>query len=287
MIDGVDFTDPRSAWPAPGSARPSASSGNRQPLRHEIGGSAGGALSIVTKSGTNDLHGSAFGFFRDSSLRAKGELDLEKTDYSRQQFGGTIGGPITKDRVHFFGSFEQVSENNFVLFRPGGAYASTAGDFKVPFDQSLFYGGLDTRMRDDQNLVQVRETVPPGELRAAQWSMNRRDEPRQGQLQRVGHARVDARQQLAQPTGDPVRPAERSTSPTTARRWPSTLERHHAPDRREHRGRPERHRNVFEIRDTFYARRERHLGAGPRSAARGSTSATTGTSRVSQACSST
>jgi hypothetical protein len=154
MVDGVDFTDPtlglaraRFSQDAVGEFRVIA---NR--FDTEIGGSAGGALSIVTKSGTNDLHGSAFGFFRDSSLRAKGELDLEKTDYSRQQFGATIGGPITKDRVHFFGSFEQVSENNFVLFRPGGAYASTAGDFKVPFDQSLFYGGVDTRIRDDQNL---------------------------------------------------------------------------------------------------------------------------------------
>jgi hypothetical protein len=154
MIDGVDFTDP-----VLGMARARFSQEAISEFRvisnrfdTEIGGSAGGALSIVTKSGTNDLHGTAFGFFRDDSLRAKGELDLEKTDYSRQQFGGTIGGPITKDRVHFFGSFEQVSENNFVLFRPGGAYASNAGDFKVPFDQSLFYGGVDTRIRDDQNL---------------------------------------------------------------------------------------------------------------------------------------
>ena len=154
MIDGVDFTDP-----VLGMARARFSQEAISEFRvianrfdTEIGGSAGGALSIVTKSGTNDLHGSAFGFFRDNSLRAKGEYDLKKNDYSRQQFGGTIGGPITKDKVHFFGSFEQVSENNFVLFRPGGAYASQAADLKVPFDQSLFYAGLDTRLRDDQNL---------------------------------------------------------------------------------------------------------------------------------------
>ncbi len=59
----------------------------------EIGGSAGGALSIVTKSGTNEFKGSAFGFFRDDALRAKGEFDLQKNDYSRQQFGFTLGGP--------------------------------------------------------------------------------------------------------------------------------------------------------------------------------------------------
>ena len=146
MIDGVDFTDPTLGLARARFSQEAISEfrviANR--FDTEIGGSAGGALSIVTKSGTNDLHGSAFGFFRDDALRAKGEFDLKKNDYSRQQFGGTIGGPITKDRVHFFGSFEQVSENNFVLFRPGGAYASQAADMKVPFDQSLFYAGLDT-----------------------------------------------------------------------------------------------------------------------------------------------
>jgi len=154
MIDGVDFTDPTLGMARARFSQEAISEfrviANR--FDTEIGGSSGGALSIVTKAGTNNLHGSAFGFFRDDSLRAKGEYDLKKNDYSRQQFGGTIGGPITKDRVHYFGSFEQVSENNFVLFRPGGAYASQAADVKVPFDQSLFYGGLDTRLRDDQNL---------------------------------------------------------------------------------------------------------------------------------------
>ncbi len=154
MIDGVDFTDPTLGMARARFSQEAISEfrviANR--FDTEIGGSAGGALSIVTKSGTNTLHGSAFGFFRDASLRAKGELDLEKTDYSRQQFGGTVGGPITKDKMHFFGSFEQVSENNYVLFRPGGEYVSRAGDFKVPFDQSLFYAGIDTRLRDDQNL---------------------------------------------------------------------------------------------------------------------------------------
>lgn len=154
MIDGVDFTDPTLGMARARFSQEAISEfrviSNR--FDTEIGGSAGGALSIVTKTGTNSLHGSAFGFFRDNALRAKGEYDLKKNDYSRQQFGGTIGGPITKDRVHYFGSFEQVSENSFVLFRPGGAYASQAADLKVPFDQSLFYAGLDTRIRDDQNL---------------------------------------------------------------------------------------------------------------------------------------
>ena len=154
MVDGVDFTDP-----VLGLARARFSQEAISEFRvisnrfdTEIGGSSGGALSIVTKSGTNDLKGSAFVFLRDKALRAKGDLDLEKNDYSRQQYGFTLGGPIVKDRTHFFASFEQVSEENVALFRPGGIYASRAADIKVPFDQSLLYGGLDHRIGDAQNL---------------------------------------------------------------------------------------------------------------------------------------
>ena len=75
MVDGVDFTDPtlglaraRFSQDAIGEFRVIA---NR--FDTEIGGSAGGALSIVTKSGTNDLHGSAFGFFRDKSAAREGQ----------------------------------------------------------------------------------------------------------------------------------------------------------------------------------------------------------------------
>jgi len=154
MVDGVDFTDP-----VLGLARARFSQDAISEFRvianrfdTEIGGSAGGALSVITKSGTNQLRGSAFAFFRDDALRAKGEFEAKKNDYGRQQYGFTLGGPIVKDRAHFFGSFEQIGEDNIALFRPGGIYASQAADLPVPFDQSLLYGGVDGRMTDAQNL---------------------------------------------------------------------------------------------------------------------------------------
>lgn len=110
----------------------------------EIGGSSGGALSIVTKSGTNDIHGTAFGFFRDSALRSQGALDLKKNDdYSRHQLGFTVGGPMVRDKAFFFASLEQINEDNIVLYRPGGAFASQAADVSHPFDQTLLYAGTD------------------------------------------------------------------------------------------------------------------------------------------------
>jgi hypothetical protein len=154
LVDGVDFTDPtlglaraRFSQDAIGEFRVIA---NR--FDTEIGGSAGGALSIVTKSGTNDLRGSGFAFFRDDALRSKGEFEQQKNDYSRQQFGFTVGGPIVRDRTHFFGSFEQIEEEQFALFRPGGIYASSAADIAVPLSQSLAFAGIDHQVNSDQRL---------------------------------------------------------------------------------------------------------------------------------------
>ncbi|HEV8434870.1 MAG TPA: carboxypeptidase regulatory-like domain-containing protein [Thermoanaerobaculia bacterium] len=146
MVDGVDLTDDVN-----GLSRARFSQDAVREFRviqnrfdSEIGGSAGGAMSIVTKSGTNDLRGSLFGFFRDASLRSKGALDLEKNnDYSRHQLGFTLGGPITRDKLFFFTSLEAIHENNIVLFRPGGAFASQAADVSHPFSQTLLYGGVD------------------------------------------------------------------------------------------------------------------------------------------------
>src|SRR5215212_5248582 len=113
----------------------------------EIGGSAGGALSIVTKSGTNDLHGNVFGFARDASLRSKGALDLKKNDdYSRHQLGFTLGGPITRDKLFYFASVEQINEESITLFRPGGAYAGLAADISHPFKQTLLFGSFDVNI---------------------------------------------------------------------------------------------------------------------------------------------
>ena len=87
------------------------------------GRSGGALLSIVSKSGTNDFHGSAFGFFRHDSLNANAPALLAsenptlfapgddiKPPFNRQQFGGSIGGPIVKDKAFFFGTYERTRE---------------------------------------------------------------------------------------------------------------------------------------------------------------------------------
>jgi len=78
------------------------------------GRTGGAAVSLVTKSGTNLLHGSIFGYERDRKLTAKDYFTKqaagEKSPFSRQQFGGSFGGPIVRNKMFFFGAIEQMLE---------------------------------------------------------------------------------------------------------------------------------------------------------------------------------
>jgi hypothetical protein len=72
----------------------------------EYGRNSGAVINVVTKSGTNQWHGSVYEFFRNKALDAKGFLDPSTPDNKQNQFGGTFGGPIKKDRTFFFASYE-------------------------------------------------------------------------------------------------------------------------------------------------------------------------------------
>src|SRR5207244_2519682 len=79
----------------------------------EFGRSAGGVINAVTRGGTNALHGSGFEFHRNSSFDAKNFFDPKDKpipDFFRNQFGGTLGGPLRKDRTFFFAAFEGLIE---------------------------------------------------------------------------------------------------------------------------------------------------------------------------------
>jgi hypothetical protein len=71
----------------------------------EYGRFANGVVNVVTKSGTNDYHGSAFEFWRNDALNAKPWLATKRSPLHRNQFGGTFGGAIIKDKTFFFGSY--------------------------------------------------------------------------------------------------------------------------------------------------------------------------------------
>jgi hypothetical protein len=93
----------------------------------EFGRTAGGVVNVVTKSGTNQVHGSAFAFQRLQGLTSNTSDGKPLKDFRREQFGATIGGPIKKDKVFFFGAFEQIFEN---LLRPN--LSQQLGDTACP-----------------------------------------------------------------------------------------------------------------------------------------------------------
>src|ERR1700682_2120458 len=77
----------------------------------EYGIVLGGIFNVVTRSGSNTFHGSAFEFLRNSALDAKNYFDLKTAPippFKRNQFGGSLGGPIKKDRTFFMGSYEAL-----------------------------------------------------------------------------------------------------------------------------------------------------------------------------------
>lgn len=91
----------------------------------------GGAVNIVTKSGTNELHGSAFEFVRNGSFNARNFFAAKQDILKRNQFGGTLGAPILKNRLFVFASYQRMflrdEVGGLVSFVPNAA--ERRGDF--------------------------------------------------------------------------------------------------------------------------------------------------------------
>ncbi len=72
----------------------------------EYGRNSGSVVNVVTKSGTNALHGDVYEFFRNKVLNARNYFESTRPQFQQNQFGGTLGGPIKKDQTFIFGSYE-------------------------------------------------------------------------------------------------------------------------------------------------------------------------------------
>ncbi len=77
----------------------------------EYGNYSGGIVNVVTKSGANQFHGTAFEFLRNTSLDAKNFFSPERGFYRQNQFGGTVGGPIQKSKIFFFADYQGTRTN--------------------------------------------------------------------------------------------------------------------------------------------------------------------------------
>ncbi len=112
----------------------------------DTGRTVGGSVVITTKSGTNDWHGDAAFYERAAALNARYPIEnpapLPKQPFSRQNYVGTLGGPIKKDKLWWFGSFEHVHENASIAYGPASlaqfhALSSLAAQGLIPGVSSI------------------------------------------------------------------------------------------------------------------------------------------------------
>lgn len=131
------------------------------------GRSEGAAINVITKSGSNGYHGSVFGFFREQAFNADQKLanpntpkgyDLSNPTYSRQWFGGSIGGPLKKDKLFAFFAIERQREPTPAIAEAPTALtqlnlvtslgAQPAATVPTPFYENRIAGRMDLRIND-------------------------------------------------------------------------------------------------------------------------------------------
>jgi Carboxypeptidase regulatory-like domain/TonB dependent receptor len=125
LLDGTDINDHANGTPGGAAGTNLGVDGvqefkiNTSVSPAEYGRSSGGVISAVTRSGTNSFHGSAFEFIRNNAFDSLGYFDETRhggsgtiAPYRRNQFGGSLGGPIKKDKTFFFGTYEGLRQGN-------------------------------------------------------------------------------------------------------------------------------------------------------------------------------
>jgi Carboxypeptidase regulatory-like domain len=143
-VDGVDISDETVGTTTQnlpvGAIQESALQQSSLDLSTEL--TSSGSVNVTTKSGTNSLHGQGFYYFRDQSLDAA--LPAHSTNpFQRNQFGGSLGGPIIKNKLFFFFDAERTKQDLLDPVLPGGAFAGQTGSFTSPFRETETIGRVD------------------------------------------------------------------------------------------------------------------------------------------------
>jgi len=121
------------------------------------GRSTGIEVQAITRSGTNKATGSVYGFFRDDSFNAADPITNKVLPYQNQQVGAAGGGPIVKDKMHFFGSYEYEREPGTIVTAPAQLQIANAApvSFEVPYKntQKSFLGRFDDQLGTNDRLT--------------------------------------------------------------------------------------------------------------------------------------
>src|SRR6266700_2466751 len=183
-IDGVDFNDPLQGGPRGGGPNESAFFFPQLAVREfqmvlngasaEVGRTNAGYLNVVTKSGTNAYHGAGFYENRNGAITSPDAFGNDSSSNSQHQFGGSLGGPIRRDKLFFFGALEK----NLVTIPYTVKFDTPTGNVIIPqdilsqqgqFDQKnnplVAFGRLDYQL-GQKNTLNLQYTY------AAQYGLN-------------------------------------------------------------------------------------------------------------------
>jgi hypothetical protein len=109
-----------------------------------------GTVNVVTKSGTNNLHGATYYYGRSDQTSAR--IAPESLPFGRKQFGAELGGPIWKNKVFFYGNFERTDQTLANPVQLNGDFGSLSGSFGAPFTEREYLGRLDYNIKANWTL---------------------------------------------------------------------------------------------------------------------------------------
>ncbi|HMH98372.1 MAG TPA: TonB-dependent receptor, partial [Bradyrhizobium sp.] len=140
------------------------------------GRTTGGVLTVVTKSGTNDFEGSAYEFYRNKSLNEKTETeklsDAAKSPYRRDQYGASIGGPIVRDKIHFFATGERLERpTSYVINTSPGK--DKAGNPLPPIYPEFQGQAVPTPFKDDLLTAKISADPTPTQFLQVRYGYQR------------------------------------------------------------------------------------------------------------------
>ncbi len=142
----------------------------------EYGNYNGGIVTVITRAGGNQLHGSAFEFFRNTVLDARGYFDPNRSTFEQNQFGGTVGGPIRRDKLFFFGDYQGTRTTQGIstgsisvptLAQRGGTFDDLTGNVSGPYLASLLTSKLGYTVTPGESYNRV---FSAGMIPQAAWS---------------------------------------------------------------------------------------------------------------------
>ncbi len=145
LLDGQDISDETVGTTtmnvSQGSIQEFEISRSSLDLSNEL--TSSGSVTVSTRSGTNQVHGQAFGLFRDQRAGAAADPGGNNYPFQRNQFGGRLGGPLLRDKLFAFGSAERIKQDSFNSVQVPAPFTQYNGGYTSPFRDSYDTGRVD------------------------------------------------------------------------------------------------------------------------------------------------